>query len=100
MGLEDKISDTVYDELATLESGIHLSLKANFTRWVIRTAAGTLLFGTLATLFPWGRWILYIWIPLALLSLAVILLAGLSQARLRRKRKRWRARRDNIIEKL
>lgn len=93
MGIEDEIKETVYSELEDLEPRVQLNLKANFIRWVIRTAIGTLLFGTLAALFPWGRWILYVWIPLALLSLAVIGLAAVTQIRLKRKQRRRKAQR-------
>ncbi len=47
--------------------------RAKLRNWFIRTSIGAVVFGYLATQYSWARWILYIWIPLAVLSLLAIL---------------------------
>lgn len=64
-----------------LEGGLNEAfgaMMADFQRtklrnWFIRTSIGAVMFGYLATQYSWARWILYIWIPLAILSLVAIL---------------------------
>ena len=42
-------------------------------RWVIRTIIGAALFTFITLRWSWGKWALLVWIPLSLLSLAMIL---------------------------
>ena len=48
-------------------------VRRKIIRWMIRTLVGVILFSFLAWKFTWGKWLLYAWIPMAALSLFVIL---------------------------
>lgn len=65
-GLEGGLGDALGTMMAEFQ-------RAKLRNWFIRTSIGAVLFGFLAMRFPWARWILYIWIPLATLSLMAIL---------------------------
>lgn len=57
-------------------------LRAKLTRWIIRTTIGAILCTILATQFSWGKWVLIIWLPLALLSLTTLLLGNRKMQRM------------------
>lgn len=51
---------------------VRLAQRRKLILWGIRTAIGAVLFVWLARTQTWGKWVLYAWIPLSLLSLAAI----------------------------
>ena len=57
-------------------------LRAKLTRWCIRTTIGAILCTILATQFSWGKWVLIIWLPLAILSLTTLLLGNRKMQRM------------------
>lgn len=57
-------------------------LRAKLTRWIIRTTIGAILCTFLATQFTWGKWVLIVWLPLAILSLTTLLLGNRKMQRM------------------
>lgn len=51
-------------------------LRAKLRRWIIRTTIGAILCTFLVTQFSWGKWVLMVWLPLAILSLITLLLGN------------------------
>lgn len=49
-------------------------LHARLTRWVIRTLIGAIMCTVLANQFTWGKWVLMLWLPFAILSLTTLLI--------------------------
>ncbi len=64
--LDDYLDETVGDAIRSYQ-------RRKLILWVIRTTIGVLLFGWLAKTYPWGKWVLIAWIPLAILSLVAII---------------------------
>ncbi|WP_038167409.1 hypothetical protein [Verrucomicrobium sp. BvORR106] len=57
-------------------------LRAKLMRWLIRTSIGAILCTIIATQFTWGKWVLMVWLPLALLSLTTLLLGNRKMQRM------------------
>lgn len=57
-------------------------LRAKLMRWIIRTTIGAILCTVLATQFSWGKWVLILWLPLAILSLTTLLLGNRKMQRM------------------
>lgn len=57
-------------------------LRAKLKRWIIRTTIGAILCTLLATQLSWGKWVLIIWLPLALLSFTTLLLGNRKMQRM------------------
>lgn len=57
-------------------------LRTKLTRWIIRTTIGAILCTILATQFSWGKWVLIVWLPLAILSLTTLLLGNRKMQRM------------------
>ena len=71
------LSDGAYAILGEKDSLLlssEMFLRKRLIRWVVRTMIGTILFMFLAWKYEWGRWLLFTWIPLAILSLLTIIL--------------------------
>ena len=72
------------DDLETLASpnaDLKMDLAKNFTRkalfrWAIRTFIGIVIASLLVWRYPSGKYFLYVWIPMSILSLVVILIGG------------------------
>ena len=72
------------DDLDSRESSdaeLKVGVARNFVRkalfrWTIRTLIGAVIFSWLAWNYTWGKYLLYVWIPMALLSLVVISIGG------------------------
>jgi len=63
--------DEYLDE--TVGGAIRSYQRRKLILWLVRTVIGALLFGWLANTYPWGKWVLITWIPLAILSLVAII---------------------------
>ena len=72
-GIDDDISNLLQKRDAILSRTV-ADFRKRLIRWVIRTVIGAALFGFLASRYSWGKYILYIWLPLAALSLLAIVL--------------------------
>ncbi len=85
-GCEADADDAELDDLLRRkdESRQRNSAKARgrLIRWLIRTALGAVIFGYLASRYDWGKYILYVWVPLAVLSLISITIRSASIERL------------------
>lgn len=71
--IDDDISNLLQKRDAILSRTV-ADFRKRLIRWVIRTVIGAALFGFLASRYSWGKYILYIWLPLAALSLLAIVL--------------------------
>ena len=76
--LDEGLNDDINGDL---DGDLNLDVSKDFTRsalirWTIRTIIGAVIASVLAWRYPWGKYLLYVWIPVSLLSLATILLGG------------------------